>query len=198
MYMKIDYIRLYQDLGDDLEADNYMSVGCDPASHPTKEWIEGHIDEYEDDDNKWEEVAGKAFCETSDDCTIGGSLGRTALKTGKCVKKRCQCMYHSWGGPRCTSAISGSSTEETGLMSRTYGPPMEASIALAIVACLASALSVYAAVKKSAKQTKVVMANLDAERKAVIVSEAAPTSESSGRGSHLAAATKANYHQNFV
>eukprot|EP00644_Phytophthora_capsici_P003454 jgi/Phyca11/528555/estExt2_fgenesh1_pm.C_PHYCAscaffold_310029 len=83
MYMKIDYIRLYQDLADDLEADNYMSVGCDPASHPTKEWIEGHIDEYEDNDNKWEEVAGKAFCKTSDDCTIGGSLGRTALKTGK-------------------------------------------------------------------------------------------------------------------
>ncbi|KAI9985947.1 hypothetical protein PInf_024738 [Phytophthora infestans] len=27
MYMKIDYIRLYQDLGDDLEADNHMRVG---------------------------------------------------------------------------------------------------------------------------------------------------------------------------
>ncbi|KAG3230892.1 hypothetical protein PI124_g24010, partial [Phytophthora idaei] len=82
MYMKIDYIRLYQDLEDDLEADNYMQVGCDPASRPTKEWIEGHIDEYEDDDNRWEEVAGKAFCKTSDDCTIGGTLSKTALKTG--------------------------------------------------------------------------------------------------------------------
>ncbi|POM72613.1 Beta-glucan synthesis-associated protein, partial [Phytophthora palmivora] len=180
MYMKIDYIRLYQDLGDDLEADNYMSVGCDPATHPTKEWIEGHIDEYEDDDNKWEEVAGKAFCKTSDDCTIGGSLGRTALKTGKCVKNRCQCMYHSWGGPRCTSAISGSSNDETGLMSRTYGPPMEAAIALAVVACLLSALSVFTAVKKSARQTKIAMASMDAQRKAAAAAETAPPSENSG------------------
>ncbi|KAG2504183.1 hypothetical protein JM18_009403 [Phytophthora kernoviae] len=78
MYMKVDYIRLYQDLADDLEADNYMQVGCDPASHPTKKWIEGHIEEYEDDDNKWEEVTGKAFCETSDDCTIGGKLDHDA------------------------------------------------------------------------------------------------------------------------
>ncbi|EEY70233.1 uncharacterized protein PITG_19524 [Phytophthora infestans T30-4] len=86
MYMKIDHIRLYQDLATDLEADNYMQVGCDPASHPTQEWIEAHIDEYEDNDNKWEEVAGKAFCETSDDCTIGGTLSRTALKTWKLFK----------------------------------------------------------------------------------------------------------------
>ncbi|KAG3036979.1 hypothetical protein PC121_g24166 [Phytophthora cactorum] len=118
MYLKIDYIRLYQDLGDDLEADNYMQVGCDPASHPTKEWIEGHIDEYEDDDNKWEEVAGKAFCKTSDDCTIGGTLSKTALKTGKCVEQRCECLYHSWGGPRCSTAVSGSSS--AGLMSKTF------------------------------------------------------------------------------
>ncbi|EEY70178.1 uncharacterized protein PITG_18933 [Phytophthora infestans T30-4] len=53
------------------DADNFMQVGCDPASHPTQEWIEAHIDEYEDNDNKWEEVAGKA---------------RTALKTGKLFK----------------------------------------------------------------------------------------------------------------
>ncbi|POM79651.1 Hypothetical protein PHPALM_2621 [Phytophthora palmivora] len=52
MYMKVDCIRLYQDLGDDLESDNYMQIGCDPKNHPTKKWIEGHIDEYEDNDNK--------------------------------------------------------------------------------------------------------------------------------------------------
>ncbi|EEY58633.1 uncharacterized protein PITG_10743 [Phytophthora infestans T30-4] len=56
MFMKVDYIRLYQDMGDDLEADNYMQVSCDPASHPTKEWIQGHIDEYQDDDNLATEV----------------------------------------------------------------------------------------------------------------------------------------------
>ncbi|RLN55926.1 hypothetical protein BBP00_00008257 [Phytophthora kernoviae] len=89
MFLKVDYIRLYQDLGDDLDADNYMQVGCDPASHPTKKWIEGHINEYQDDDNHWKEVSGKAFCKINDDCTIGGSLAKTALKTGKCVKSRC-------------------------------------------------------------------------------------------------------------
>ncbi|KAI9985951.1 hypothetical protein PInf_024742 [Phytophthora infestans] len=199
MYMKIDYIRLYQDLAGDLEADNYMQIGCDPTSHPTKEWIEGHIDEYEDDDNKWEEVAGKAFCKTSDDCTIGGTLSRTALKTGKCVKKRCECLYHSWGGPRCTTAISGSSSSDSGMMSNTYGPPMEASIALAVVACLLSATSVYLAIRKSARQTKVAMAALDAERKAAANAESAPVSEtSSNRSSHLAAVSKDNYRQNFV
>ncbi|KAI9985954.1 hypothetical protein PInf_024745 [Phytophthora infestans] len=70
-YLKIDYMRLYQDLGDDVDADNYMQVGCDPKSHPTKKWIEAHIDEYEDDDNRHEDVAGKAFCTVDDDCTIG-------------------------------------------------------------------------------------------------------------------------------
>ncbi|KAI9985943.1 hypothetical protein PInf_024734 [Phytophthora infestans] len=37
MYMKIDYIRLYQDLSEDLPADSYMQLGCDPKSHPTKD-----------------------------------------------------------------------------------------------------------------------------------------------------------------
>ncbi|GMF58659.1 unnamed protein product [Phytophthora fragariaefolia] len=197
MYMKIDCIRLYQDLGDDLEADNYMQVGCDPASHPTKEWIEGHIDEYEDDDNKWEEVAGKAFCRTSDDCTIGGSLGRTALKTGRCVKQRCECLYHSWGGPRCTTAISGSSSTEAGLMSRTYGPPFGVSVGLAVAAFMLALGSVYMATVRSAKKTKIVMAAVAAERKAAAASDAGPSIDN-GRGSHLAAVSKDNYRQNFV
>ncbi|KAE8972560.1 hypothetical protein PR001_g26572 [Phytophthora rubi] len=197
MYMKIDYIRLYQDLGDDLEADNYMQVGCDPASHPTKEWIEGHIDEYKDDDNKWEEVAGKAFCKTSDDCTIGGTLGRTALKTGRCVKQRCECLYHSWGGPRCTTAISGSSSTETGMMSRTYGPPMEVSISLAVAVFVLAIGSVYMAAIKSAKKTKIVMAAIAADRKVATTGETVPSIDSD-RGSHLAAVSKDNYRQNFV
>ncbi|KAG3064739.1 hypothetical protein PI125_g24135 [Phytophthora idaei] len=84
-------------------------------------------------------------------------------------------------------------------MSRTYGAPVEASIALAVVAFLLSAASVYMAVKKSARQTKVAMAALDAERKAAANAETGPTSEtSSNRGSQLAAVSKDNYHQNFV
>ncbi|KAG7401254.1 hypothetical protein PHYBOEH_002058 [Phytophthora boehmeriae] len=136
MYMKVDYIRLYQDLADDLDADNYMQVGCDPASHPTKKWIEGHLDEYEDNDNKWEEVTGKAFCETSDDCTIGGSLGKTRVKT------------------ESSSSDSGS----------TYGPPLEASISLAAVAVLLSITSVYRGAVSAARRNKVLM-NVQAQRK---------------------------------
>ncbi|KAF4320440.1 hypothetical protein JM18_003567 [Phytophthora kernoviae] len=75
MFMKIDYIRLYQDQGDDLDADNYMQVGCDPKSHPTKEWIAGHIDDYQDNDNLVVDVVGKAFCKTNNDCTLGGIFG---------------------------------------------------------------------------------------------------------------------------
>ncbi|KAL3656711.1 hypothetical protein V7S43_018375 [Phytophthora oleae] len=153
MYLKVDYVRLYQDLGDDLNADNYMQVGCDPKSHPTKEWIEGHLDEYEDNDNKWEEVAVKAFCNSSDDCTNGGSLGRTALKTGKCQKSRCVCTSpSSWGGPRCTTAISSSSSSAGTYFSRNnYGPPIGLSVALAALVALLSAISTYAAVRREKK-----------------------------------------------
>ncbi|EGZ12556.1 hypothetical protein PHYSODRAFT_514893 [Phytophthora sojae] len=65
MYMTIDYIRIYQDLSDS----STMSVGCDPSTHPTKQWIEDHIDEYETADNKWIEVHGGANCKTDRDCT---------------------------------------------------------------------------------------------------------------------------------
>jgi len=194
---KIDYIRLYQDLADDLDADNYMHVGCDPASHPTKEWIAGHRDEYEDDDNKCEEVSGKAFCETSDDCTIGGNLGRTALKTGKCVKKRCECTYHSWGGPRCTTAIAGSSTSGS-LATSTYDPPMTALIAFTAVVWLLTMIFMRVGSAVSAKKAKATMANMDAGRKrAAVLAEPAP--QSSSRGSHIAAATsKYDFSRNFV
>ncbi|TDH69611.1 hypothetical protein CCR75_007639 [Bremia lactucae] len=196
MYMKIDYIRLYQDLGTDLEPDNYMSVGCDPPSHPTKEWIEGHIEEYENDENKVIEVAGKASCKTNDDCTIGGTEARTAFKTGKCFKQRCQCMYNSWGGPRCTTAISGSKSMESSMMSKTYGPPMEVSIAMAIVACLMSGTSVYFAVFKLSRQSAAV---LDAKRKASVKSEMAHVSEASNsRESSFIGGPQTNYCQNFV
>ncbi|CAI5721318.1 unnamed protein product [Peronospora effusa] len=144
MYLKVDYMRLYQDLGDDLDADNYMQVGCDPASHPTKKWIEGHLDEYEDDENLWKEVAGKAACEHNDDCTVGGSAGKKTLKTGKCVKKRCECMYpSSWGGPRCTTAVSVSKSSSRVMNKDSYGPPMGLSIGVAGVVVLLSFISVY-------------------------------------------------------
>ncbi|TYZ66552.1 hypothetical protein PybrP1_003979, partial [[Pythium] brassicae (nom. inval.)] len=55
MYLKIDYIRVYQDTS----AGSKMQVGCDPKSHPTRQWIEDHIESYEDADNKVVDVSGK-------------------------------------------------------------------------------------------------------------------------------------------
>ncbi|EEY67941.1 beta-glucan synthesis-associated protein KRE6 [Phytophthora infestans T30-4] len=63
MFMKIDYIRIYQDLS----SNSTMAIGCDPSTHPTKQWIEDHIDEYETTENKWIEVHGGANCKTDND-----------------------------------------------------------------------------------------------------------------------------------
>ncbi|KAE9090935.1 hypothetical protein PF010_g18396 [Phytophthora fragariae] len=153
MYLKMDHIRLYQDLADDFEADNYMSVGCDPKTHPTKQWIEAHIDEYENNDNKWQEVTGMAFCKSHDDCTIGGSMAKTPVKTGKCVNKRCKCLYKSWGGPRCTTAIAGTSTSG----STTYGPPLWASIAVTAIVVVLTTISIYVSTVRAAQRKKAAM-----------------------------------------
>ncbi|RLN56528.1 hypothetical protein BBP00_00007979 [Phytophthora kernoviae] len=64
MYLKIDYIRVYQDLSND----SIMSVGCDPKTHPTRQWIIDHLEEYEDDNNQLVVVRGKAFCRSDSDC----------------------------------------------------------------------------------------------------------------------------------
>ncbi|TDH69576.1 hypothetical protein CCR75_007641 [Bremia lactucae] len=155
LYLKIDYIRLYQDLANDLEEDNYMSIGCDPKSHPSKEWIDGHLNEYVDDDNPHKVVAGKAFCRVDDDCTIGGILGKTLLKTGKCVKKRCECTYSSsWGGPRCTTAVSSSSSSSIttkSLMTNSYGPPFGMAIGVAIMTVFCSFLAIMRSATKEKK-----------------------------------------------
>ncbi|OWZ14334.1 Beta-glucan synthesis-associated protein [Phytophthora megakarya] len=195
MYMKIDYIRLYQDRGDDLEDDNYMQVGCDPESHPTKKWIDGHIDEYVDDDNPWKEVSGKAFCKMDDDCTIGGNVGTTALKTGKCVKGRCECTYStSWGGPRCTTALAGStSTSASNLSSRAYGPPMGLSMGVAGVIVFLSVVSVYMSMisikKEAALLTKTAA---QAKMAGSMVDDGPSHNHSTGQR------PKDNYSQNFV
>jgi hypothetical protein len=199
LYLKIDYIRLYQDLGDDLEADNFMQLGCDPASHPTKKWIEAHIDEYQDDDNHHKDVAGKAFCTIDDDCTIGGDLGKTALKTGRCVKSRCECTYSSsWGGPRCTTAISSrsSSTTKTFSSSSSNGPPMGLAVAVAAVMIFSSFVFVMWSVKKE---------NKDALERSKQVKTKAQMTPNMHEDVHLEQVKrksdhrpKDNYSQNFV
>ncbi|GMF36048.1 unnamed protein product [Phytophthora fragariaefolia] len=193
MYMKIDYIRLYQDKGDDLEADNYMHVGCDPETHPTKKWIDAHVDEYVDDDNPWKEVSGKAFCKVDNDCTIGGNVGTTALKTGKCVKGRCQCTYAtSWGGPRCTTALAGStSTSASSLSSRAYGPPMGLSMVLAGIIVFLSFVSVYLSMLSAKKQAAALSkSSAQAKMAASMMDE--------GQNNSTNQRPKDNYSQNFV
>ncbi|RLN71056.1 hypothetical protein BBJ28_00006939 [Nothophytophthora sp. Chile5] len=156
MYMKLDYIRLYQDQGDDLDADNYMQVGCDPASHPTKQWIEGHLDEYEDDDNQMTEVIGKAFCKTDDDCTIGGKFGSSNLITGSCVNSRCSCSYpESWVGPRCTLAKAESTSSKSS--TRVYGPSIGLALGVAGATVFLTFLSVWTAMKSAAKRDEALV-----------------------------------------
>ncbi|GAB9471568.1 Beta-glucan synthesis-associated protein skn1 [Globisporangium polare] len=111
MYMKIDYIRVYQDTS----ASSTMAVGCDPKTHPTKQWIADHIDEYQDADNLAVDVSGMAFCTTDDDCTIS-TTDKVTIVTGSCSKNRCKCSSSSWAGPRCTTALSSSSGD-------SFGPP---------------------------------------------------------------------------
>ncbi|GMF26269.1 unnamed protein product [Phytophthora lilii] len=125
MYLKIDYIRLYQDTSDSTD----MAIGCDPSSHPTKQWIEDNIDDYADDDNPNTAVSGMAFCTSDDDCTIDST---TSVTTGSCNSNgRCKCSSDSWTGPRCTEAAS---TSGSGNNDDLYGPPMYVSVLIAAAA----------------------------------------------------------------
>ncbi|KAE8984268.1 hypothetical protein PR002_g22994 [Phytophthora rubi] len=204
MYLKIDHIRLYQDLADDLEADNYMHVGCDPKTHPTKKWIDAHIDEYQDDDNQHKEVAGKAFCTSNGDCTIGGDMGKTLLKTGKCVKSRCQCLYpSSWGGPRCTTAISGSSssTVTRNATTNSYGPPFGMSIGIAGIMVFLSFISVMYASAKDKKVAVLLQKQLKTaadQRSHEAAKMEAEAQSYGGPGTDARHRPRDNYSQNFV
>lgn len=104
MHLHIDHIRLYQDTS----AGSKMAIGCNPATHPTKEWIDGHLSEYQDSINKVIEVSGGAACMTDDDCSVS-PISTMKIKTGKCSNQMCKCLFpSSWGGPRCTLAINTS------------------------------------------------------------------------------------------
>ncbi|ETV99869.1 hypothetical protein H310_07904 [Aphanomyces invadans] len=95
MYMEIDYIRVYQDKSS-------MAIGCDPPTHPTKEWIDGHLTWYTDDRNPMVPVAGRATCNKDDDCTMDNAM---APPTGRCSNRRCECVK-GYGGPRCTKLMN--------------------------------------------------------------------------------------------
>ncbi|POM81026.1 Beta-glucan synthesis-associated protein [Phytophthora palmivora] len=138
MYLKIDYIRVYQDTS----SSTNMDIGCDPSSHPTKQWIEDNIDDYTDTDNPYTAVSGMAFCNSDDDCTVGTS----SVITGTCSSDgRCQCSSDSWTGPRCTE-VASTSDDDT-----LFGPPLLVSVLVA-VAIIAVAVSVILYTRWQTKQ----------------------------------------------
>jgi beta-glucanase (GH16 family) len=160
MYLKIDYIRLYQDT-------SAMSIGCDPASHPTKQWIEDHIDDYTNSKNPDTSVSGMAFCTSNADCTIGTNV----VRTGTCSSSgRCECSSKSWTGPRCTEVVSSRSEK------KLFGPPMLVSVAVAVAVAAITALTIlyqWRVEKRSqAKfQEKKLVAPAREEAKAVATAE---------------------------
>jgi hypothetical protein len=103
---------------------------------------------------------------------------------------RCSCSHPtSWGGPRCTTALSES--EESGSLStRVYGPPMELSLGVAGITVLCSFIAVYASVKALQKEAETI-AKAGAAAKAVQLS---PNNLSES----YARQPKDNYSQNFV
>ncbi|KAF1316299.1 Concanavalin a-like lectin/glucanase, subgroup, partial [Globisporangium splendens] len=124
MYMKIDYIRLYQDTS----KSSKMTIGCDPATHPTKKWIEGHIEEYQDVKNPIVDVVGGASCKTDDDCTVS-TVAAAAIVTGQCKRGVCSCLSSgAWGGPRCTLAVSDTAA------AKGFGPSIELALIFAAIA----------------------------------------------------------------
>jgi hypothetical protein len=128
MHMKVDYIRVYQDRSNG----STMTVGCDPSTHPTKKWIEDHIDEYTDADNTWVEVIGGAPCRDYKDCNFPYSV-EYAFRTGQCTNNKCECINEYWGGPRCTYQLKAT-TANGDLDDYNYGPPMYAVFIVAGIA----------------------------------------------------------------
>ncbi|GAB9469701.1 Beta-glucan synthesis-associated protein [Globisporangium polare] len=181
MKMKIDYIRLYQDTS----PASKMQVGCDPASHPTKQWIADHIDEYQDYDNLAVDVSGKAFCRTDDDCTSG----KTKASTGSCVNSRCKCIGASWTGPRCTTSLGTVDSNDGASISikSSYGPPWYLALGTSGLTILVTFLAVYLSIRSAQRH--------EAERKKQAVTQP-KNAQSFGSASDVG--MKENYSTNFV
>ena len=84
----IDYVRLYQN--------EKHSVGCDPPSHPTKKFIQAHLDRYLDPDAPRRRRALEPVPRGGGPCVHGRECG----SGGECVRRRCRCG-ESRTGPRC-------------------------------------------------------------------------------------------------
>ncbi|CAK4682279.1 hypothetical protein AeMF1_004220 [Aphanomyces euteiches] len=129
MYMEIDYIRVYQDKSS-------MFIGCDPPTHPTKQWIEGHIKWYTDNKNPMIRVDGGATCNSDNDCVARGA----GHPSGRCSQRRCVCVT-GYGGPRCTKYL-GSKTLDTS-SPNYFGPQPVYPVVLTALVILGIAVTAY-------------------------------------------------------
>lgn len=126
LYLKIDYIRLWQR--------EDMSIGCDPASHPTREYINAHLEQYTDPENPWIPVVGGANCKVDEDCTVD-TISGIALKTGECRHEKCHCFHpQRFDGPRCTSIA---------VNDRQFSPPFSLVAILVGTTFALTAASIY-------------------------------------------------------
>ncbi|ETV75247.1 hypothetical protein H257_10439 [Aphanomyces astaci] len=127
MYMEIEYIRVYQEKSS-------MFLGCDPPTHPTKKWIDGHIQWFTDAKNPMIRVDGGATCNKGDDCQSMSS----SMPSGRCVKRRCSCVT-GYGGPRCTRFLGSKTINMTN--GSYFGPPILYPIILTSVVAAAVVLT---------------------------------------------------------
>ncbi|GLE03994.1 hypothetical protein PINS_up012905 [Pythium insidiosum] len=143
MYLKIDYIRIWQDVS----PGSTMAIGCDPATHPTKKWIEDHLEEYEDPKNKVIAVKGGAPCFTNNDCTVS-TIAAAVIVTGKCQNNKCVCTQNTWGGPRCTTPLSDAGSGST----RGFGPSIAVAAVFGALGIIVICIVVYRLIRKRNRQ----------------------------------------------
>ncbi|KAL4086291.1 hypothetical protein PRIC1_014418 [Phytophthora ramorum] len=130
-----------------------MAHECDPASHPTRQWILDHETEYVDGDNQLVTVNGGAPCRDYTDCTIPFSVLYT-FHTGVCNADtgRCECTNEFWGGPRCTFQLGATTANGEDASEVTFGPPLYAGfIVLGIVLFLTIVVFIVMAIRRRRK-----------------------------------------------
>lgn len=106
----IDYVRVYQ-----ASRDSRHTLGCSPASHPTKTYIAAHREQYMDphDDTVMLDVAsGGGACKSQADCggtelpsATSGPVAADALLRGQCVHNQCRCSPR-YTGPHCRAYVA--------------------------------------------------------------------------------------------
>ncbi|TMW60340.1 hypothetical protein Poli38472_000382 [Pythium oligandrum] len=165
MYMKVDYVRLYQDRS----KNSKMAIGCDPKTHPTRQWILDHLSDFQDDLNYAIDVDGGAPCRSDLDCMI--PTNRTiSFQTGTCVNKRCQCSTDYWSGPRCTTEMH-LTLEATGAKAHSYGPPLALAIAFGAVAIVATMMVMIVCTHRRRVKNAEMQQKLDKMRAKMEMSE---------------------------